>query len=219
MKNDDKKRSAAINRAHRLARSAAESAVDQAIRCGELLTEQKKRLNHGEFTPWVCKHCEFSHDTANVYMRAFRQKTRGLVFSSLSELLSIEHAGTVRHPPRKGFLLEELNVHRPDFDLPEGHDPKDWAYMHSAVKLLISIACHIRDVDPMAIVRGAARGCELRKIELEAIKLHRFAVELRNAAARRRFGHAEQPYDPDTALVKLWDVDSPQEARTPTLAS
>jgi hypothetical protein len=59
-----------INQEHHLARSCAETAVQHAVRCGELLVEQKARLEHGEFGNWIAAHCEFSQATANNYMRS-----------------------------------------------------------------------------------------------------------------------------------------------------
>ena len=82
----------AINREHGLARSCAESAVQHAIRCGELLIEQKDRLQHGEFGDWVKANCEFGQHTARIYMRAAEQNERGLSFSSLNELLKSDRA-------------------------------------------------------------------------------------------------------------------------------
>jgi Protein of unknown function (DUF3102) len=61
---------AQINEEHRLARSAASSAVQHAIHCGELLAEQKMKVGHGQFGYWIKIHCEFSQATANNYMRA-----------------------------------------------------------------------------------------------------------------------------------------------------
>jgi hypothetical protein len=64
-----------INEAHRLARQSADSAVQHAIRCGELLIEQKARLKHGEFGEWIAAHCKFSQATANNYMKAAQNPT------------------------------------------------------------------------------------------------------------------------------------------------
>jgi hypothetical protein len=76
----------AINEAHRLARQSAASAVAHAIRCGELLAEVKAALPHGQFQTWVAAHCEFAYPTAARYMKAARQKSTGVEFSTLSEL-------------------------------------------------------------------------------------------------------------------------------------
>jgi cell division protein FtsB len=59
-----------INEAHRLARSSAETAVQHAIRCGQMLAQRKAELDRGEFDAWVEKHCEFGRRTAYVYIKA-----------------------------------------------------------------------------------------------------------------------------------------------------
>ncbi len=61
---------ARINEEHRLACSCAATAMQHAIRCGELLTAKKACVQHGEFGAWIAKNCEFSQATANNYMRA-----------------------------------------------------------------------------------------------------------------------------------------------------
>lgn len=77
-----------INEAHRLAKSCAETAVQHAIECGRLLEEKKAEVGHGNFMPWVQKHCDFSYASAAVYLRAAKQSSRGLEFSSLNQLLA-----------------------------------------------------------------------------------------------------------------------------------
>jgi hypothetical protein len=61
-----------INEQHRLARSTADQAIEHAIRCGQLLIEQKKRVGHGNFGNWIAANCAFSQATANNYMLAAR---------------------------------------------------------------------------------------------------------------------------------------------------
>lgn len=75
-----------INEEHRLARESAESAIAHAIRCGELLIEQKPRCGHGNFQAWIGANCEFAYETAKRYMKAAIQKGTGVPFSTLSEL-------------------------------------------------------------------------------------------------------------------------------------
>lgn len=77
-----------INREHRLARQSAESAVEHAIRCGQMLADVKAALPHGQFGRWVAEHCEFSGRAARAYMRAAaRQSGNALPFSTLREAL------------------------------------------------------------------------------------------------------------------------------------
>jgi hypothetical protein len=114
-----------INEAHHMARVAAESAVEHAIRCGELLIQQKKRLKHGQFVDWVKEHCDFSYPSAVLYMRSTRHKDKALSFSSLSQLLTAEKVGdNPGAPPKPRYAYEEAI--QPDFELPPGHDPRAW---------------------------------------------------------------------------------------------
>jgi hypothetical protein len=63
-----------INREHRFARESAEAAVEHAVRCGELLIAAKARVEHGEWLPWLEKHCpEISDRSARAYMRLHRE--------------------------------------------------------------------------------------------------------------------------------------------------
>ena len=55
-----------INSEHALAQ---EEFLKHAIRCGELLLEQKQRVAYGTFGKWIEANCEFSVSTANNYMK------------------------------------------------------------------------------------------------------------------------------------------------------
>ena len=74
-----------INEEHRACERAAASAVEHAIRCGEMLTETKSRLGHGEWLPWLEKNFEGSRQTADVYRRLAANK----------ELLNCQRAGNL----------------------------------------------------------------------------------------------------------------------------
>jgi phage N-6-adenine-methyltransferase len=52
------------------------SSLPKAIRIGELLTEQKKAMEHGDFGKWVEKNCSFSYRTGRVFMQLYREKDR-----------------------------------------------------------------------------------------------------------------------------------------------
>ena len=55
-----------INSEHALAQ---EEFLKHAVRCGELLLEQKQRVGYGNFGKWIEANCEFSVATANNYMK------------------------------------------------------------------------------------------------------------------------------------------------------
>jgi hypothetical protein len=57
------------NREHQLATDAACNALEHAMRCGELLSQAKAELGHGNFLPWLKANFAGSERTAQSYMR------------------------------------------------------------------------------------------------------------------------------------------------------
>jgi hypothetical protein len=86
-----------INEAHRLARSSAETAVQHAIRCGQMLMKLKDSLPHGEFQPWIERHCDFSDRQARRYMQAAEKTDTRVRFDSLRQLLGVEPKPQKKH--------------------------------------------------------------------------------------------------------------------------
>lgn len=58
--------------------------VSKAIKIGELLSEQKKELAHGEFLPWLEKNVSISERSARNYMKMFEYKTKTATVADLS---------------------------------------------------------------------------------------------------------------------------------------
>lgn len=52
------------------------STLNKALRIGQLLSIQKDKLKHGEFTTWVKQNLPFSDRTARNYMRLFRERDK-----------------------------------------------------------------------------------------------------------------------------------------------
>ena len=52
----------------------ARTALDKAIRIGELLTEQKAAIAHGEWLPWIKGNCPFSARAASDYMNFWERR-------------------------------------------------------------------------------------------------------------------------------------------------
>jgi hypothetical protein len=63
-----------ITRLHNEIRQHAETMLLKAYRIGELLVEQKQKMQHGQFTQWVTDHWPFSVRTAQNYMKVFLNK-------------------------------------------------------------------------------------------------------------------------------------------------
>ena len=77
-----------INHEHKLARQSADTAIEHAVRCGELLIDQKAELPHGEFKKWIAENCDFSARQARRYMEVSKKKTDPRVrFDSLRQAL------------------------------------------------------------------------------------------------------------------------------------
>ena len=56
--------------------TAARTTLDKAIRIGELLTEQKASLKHGQWLPWMEANLPFSQQTASNYVRVFANRSK-----------------------------------------------------------------------------------------------------------------------------------------------
>lgn len=97
-----------INEAHRLARSTAESAVQYAIQCGQLLAAKKQALKHGEFQQWVEQNCEFSYSTCNRYMKA-GQNSHAVEISALRHLFPSGQPGAKPKANTSGGAVSVVN--------------------------------------------------------------------------------------------------------------
>lgn len=64
----------AIRREHDACERDARSAVEHAIRAGELLIDAKAEVSHGEWLPWLDTNFAFTPQTANGYMRLARRR-------------------------------------------------------------------------------------------------------------------------------------------------
>jgi Protein of unknown function (DUF3102) len=86
-----------INRLHSEICDAARTSIEKAVRIGELLTEQKSLLKHGEWLPWQGANLLFSSRTATNYMRVFENRAL-LKSESVSDL---NEAYALLEEPRK----------------------------------------------------------------------------------------------------------------------
>jgi hypothetical protein len=82
-----------VNQAHQFAKEHAETAVEWAIKCGQLLGVKKKELGHGPFAAWVNQWCDFSYRSGRAYMQAAakaKQNGSALPFSSVRQALETD---------------------------------------------------------------------------------------------------------------------------------
>jgi hypothetical protein len=80
--------STGIREAHEACERDAQSAVEWAIRCGELLTEAKARVKHGEWLPWLEANFPAHQNTASNYMRLASNSQRVVNSASVREALA-----------------------------------------------------------------------------------------------------------------------------------
>jgi hypothetical protein len=58
-----------IREEHAATATALKHGIDHAMNAGDLLIEAKALLKHGQWLPWLDKHCLMSQRTAQLYMR------------------------------------------------------------------------------------------------------------------------------------------------------
>jgi hypothetical protein len=78
--------------------------LDKAIRIGELLTEQKASLKHGEWLPWIDANLPFSRQTADNYRRCYEDKDKLLSVGNLTDAYKLLSA------PNKGDQVKRLQA-------------------------------------------------------------------------------------------------------------
>jgi len=80
-----------------------ESILDKGIRIGQLLSEQKTSLKHGEFIPWVKANLPFTERTAQFYMKIYtnRERIKNENVSHLTEAYKLLEA-----PKPRGHFIE-----------------------------------------------------------------------------------------------------------------
>jgi hypothetical protein len=83
-----------INAEHHACEAAVGTALKHAVRCGELLEEQKAGMQHGDWLGWVERNFDGSVRVAQTYMRLWRNREAlaGIANTQTSAHLSIEGA-------------------------------------------------------------------------------------------------------------------------------
>lgn len=103
-----------INDEHEAAQQAQRSAVERAVRCGQLLVGAKKSVSHGEWYAWVQQNLKFSERTAQGYMRLAcidLQKRNAVADLSLREALKAIADQTRKQQKLERAAEREAKVH------------------------------------------------------------------------------------------------------------
>jgi Protein of unknown function (DUF3102) len=109
-----------INAEHRACEVAAASAVEHAIRCGELLLEAKERSGHGGWLKWLKENCEVSSRHAQRYMQLAKDQrvinpTRVSDLSLRGAMRQLREAKAVSREQRRREEMEEYGRRQTEF--------------------------------------------------------------------------------------------------------
>lgn len=97
-----------INEAHRMARSTAESAVEWAVKCGELLKAKKDEVGHGHWESWVEKNCDFTPRSASAYIKVAAKQAQigsALPISSIRQALEEDRPKLKTNSPKRAVSV------------------------------------------------------------------------------------------------------------------
>lgn len=108
-----------INRLHNEIVGHLKTSLEKAMRIGELLTEQKQKLKHGEFTPWIKANLPFTDRTARNYMRLHRERDR-IKTETVSDLKSAYKLLEIPGQPKVLENYDELEDWEPNWN------PVEW---------------------------------------------------------------------------------------------
>jgi Protein of unknown function (DUF3102) len=109
-----------INAEHRACETAVNSALTHAMNAGELLSEAKASLPHGEFGPWLKENFAGSDRTARAYMRVYAHREELEAKRQSSATLSLDGALRALSAPKdaprpeRPTTLEEMEARAED---------------------------------------------------------------------------------------------------------
>jgi len=145
-----------INEEHQACCQAATSAVEHAMRVGDLLLEAKAGCGHGEWQIWLAEHFDGSPRTARAYMRLAKHRVQVETKRQTSASLSIDSALRILASPP---IVERCP---PDDEEPENiTEGQLEAYSRNATKWWSEVESRI----------DSAGVNELMDIQREAIKV------------------------------------------------
>jgi hypothetical protein len=169
-----------IREEHGKALTAARTAVDHAVRCGQLLAEAKENVPHGEWGGWLDENFPASRRTAQGYMR----------LAQASETQALAHLGI------EGALRE---LAAPKTEAPEEVDGFDWVY--DEIEAVIELVRKVDSRKDMLLMLGVYMHAhhivtsEARIMEIRAVSA--IIGEVRPLIVRL-------PADSDPGIQNVW---------------
>jgi hypothetical protein len=111
-----------LNRLHGEIEGKLRTTVQDAIRAGEILTQVKERMEHGEFLPWVERSCKFSRETGSRYMRLFEHQNKLVSVTNLQDA----YKEVAQIESREKQTEEQKAQQRVKEYLKTGNKPEGW---------------------------------------------------------------------------------------------
>lgn len=110
-----------LNRLHGEIERSLRSTVEYAIRAGEILTQVKERVGHGEFLTWLNNSVSFSRQTADNYRRLYEHRNKMLSVSNLQEAYKVvEQIETVERQTEQQKARQRVAEYQKTGVKPEG---------------------------------------------------------------------------------------------------
>jgi hypothetical protein len=113
-----------INVKHRACETAANAALEHAMSAGDLLSEAKTKLPHGEFGAWIEENFAGSARTARAYMRVASHRDELEAKRQSSATLSLDGALKALSAPKSPPTLAELEA-RAESTLQEAQEAEE----------------------------------------------------------------------------------------------
>lgn len=127
-----------INERHERMELLAKEAVSNAIRIGELLSDERKHCKYGEWLPWLKANIVFTSKTAENYIRVYKDRTKLETVSNLTEAYRIvfpKRHIPFRSEPENGTVVEKSSSAEPEVALGE-LSISGQAKVNQAIKIL-----------------------------------------------------------------------------------
>jgi hypothetical protein len=114
-----------INAEHRACEAALRSGLRHAVRAGELLTEAKEQVKHGEWGTWLSANFGGSERTAQAYMRVWREMPK-LEGANPQRVTDLSFRGALQElsapaAPQKEQSAEEAHTRRSSLQRFDGY--------------------------------------------------------------------------------------------------
>jgi len=99
-----------INDLHRDLETLLHTGIEKAVEIGQLLTEKKTELKHGEFGNWIKANLIFTDRTARNYMNLYENKDKVLQAGNISEAYKMLGEGKTETVSDLTILVELINL-------------------------------------------------------------------------------------------------------------